>query len=176
MVLAHVRRGVLDHVPDRLPSIRAAYRGAQTLVPQAGFSGLYHERGAALFHDGQSRFLGSIPDVDLPVCFVVVFPHSRTLDGAERRGARSGGRVSPVYSYAGRMAGFCIGDGVPGIPEDAAGTREMAEIPRDRLLISGGELAQYAAGVLTSGKSDDLASLEPLYIVASQAEIKYGQK
>ena len=51
-----------------------------------------------------------------------------------------------------------------------------AEIPRDRLLISGGELAQYAAGVLTSGKSDDLASLEPLYIVASQAEIKYGQK
>jgi tRNA threonylcarbamoyl adenosine modification protein YeaZ len=50
------------------------------------------------------------------------------------------------------------------------------EIPRGRLLVSGGELAQSGAGLLLAGKSDDLATLEPLYIVASQAEIKYGQR
>jgi len=50
------------------------------------------------------------------------------------------------------------------------------EIPRDRLLVSGGELAQLGAGLLGAGRFDDLATLEPLYIVASQAEIKYGQR
>jgi tRNA threonylcarbamoyladenosine biosynthesis protein TsaB len=50
------------------------------------------------------------------------------------------------------------------------------EIPRDRLIVSGGELALLGANLLNTGRSDDLATLEPLYIVASQAEIKYGQR
>lgn len=49
-------------------------------------------------------------------------------------------------------------------------------IPTKKTEISGGELAQYGAELIAAGKGADLATLEPLYIAPSQAEVKFGQK
>jgi len=49
-------------------------------------------------------------------------------------------------------------------------------IPENKLYISGGELAVYAAQNLAEGRSDSVSDLEPLYIAPSQAERKFGRK
>jgi len=49
-------------------------------------------------------------------------------------------------------------------------------IPADKMAVSGGELAQFGVECLASGRTNDLADLEPLYIAPSQAERKFGRK
>ena len=48
-------------------------------------------------------------------------------------------------------------------------------IPSEKTAISGGELAGYGARMIASGETADVATLEPLYIVSSQAERKFGR-
>ena len=49
-------------------------------------------------------------------------------------------------------------------------------ISSDKLAVSGGELAQFGVNCLASGRTSNLADLEPLYIALSQAERKFGRK
>jgi tRNA threonylcarbamoyladenosine biosynthesis protein TsaB len=49
-------------------------------------------------------------------------------------------------------------------------------IAPERLLVSAGRLAQMGAGRISAGIVDDLATLQPLYLVPSQAERKFGRK
>jgi tRNA threonylcarbamoyladenosine biosynthesis protein TsaB len=50
------------------------------------------------------------------------------------------------------------------------------KMPNDLTVVSGGELAVIGAEMINDGKASDLATLEPLYIARSQAEIKFGRK
>lgn len=50
------------------------------------------------------------------------------------------------------------------------------KIAADRLAVSGGELARLGVEYLASGRRDNVADLEPLYIAPSQAERKFGRK
>jgi tRNA threonylcarbamoyladenosine biosynthesis protein TsaB len=49
-------------------------------------------------------------------------------------------------------------------------------IPAEKTVISGGELAHLGVELISAGKTSDPATLEPLYIAPSQAEMKFGRK
>lgn len=76
-----------------------------------------------------------------------------------------------------------LGETIGSVPAGAVGRTPDGwdeiirnEIPADRLVVSGGELAVSGAEFLAAGKSDSIADLEPLYIAPSQAERKFGRK
>ncbi len=88
------------------------------------------------------------------------------------------GDVPPRIIVAGeKMAVKLIGSdpvGFIGLAAPPAWAEKQRLIDSDRLYLSGGEMALHGAQRLQEGRTDDPATLEPLYIVPSQAESKSG--
>jgi len=108
--------------------------------------------------------------------------HPFYLAAQARKGEYYLGRVDPQSDIAStiivaeeQMAAKLIGSapvGFIGLAAPPAWAEKRSLIDSGRLYLSGGEMAFHGAQKLQDGKSDDPATLEPLYIVPSQAENK----
>lgn len=126
--------------------------------------------GVSTFEVIGSRLIATLPEFYLAAVvrrgeyYLVKFPLEDEI--------RSAICTTPLTDLANHLAGSPVG--LIGRRPEEWTALQLKEIEPEHLVVSGGELALHGSRRLTSAGGEDVATLEPLYIVPSQAERKHG--
>lgn len=178
--------GLIEEVLSLASLSRDRIEGVATAIGPGSFTGL---RIGLAVTKGMALAL-KIPIVGVSTFEVLARRLENTYDefflsAVARKGEYYLCRVKPggdIRAAIGLVDENDLADKIGNIPAGLVGREPFGvweqlpnPIAKDKLIVSGGELALYGAIELTAGRSDDAAALEPLYIAPSQAERKFGQ-